>query len=388
MAERVLIVDDSVDNRKLLMKTLVRAGYEAFEAGDGREALAVAGEILPDLILLDIMMPGMDGYEACTHLKDNPLLSDVPIIFLSAKSEIRHKIKGLEIGAADYIAKPFDRGEVLARVQSQLRIRSLMKELIEKQRRLDEDLHAAAGIQRSLLPAQAPEVEGWDIAWHFTPSDLIGGDIFNVFQLNDDHLGLYMLDVSGRGVPAALVTVSVSQMLMPHMGVVRRRRDRVHGDVVISPGAVMRQLAREYPLERFDKFFSIVYGVLNVREGRLIYSNAGHPLPVVVGEDGRLELLDKGGPVIGLGDMVPFEEGEVLIRPGDKLVFYTDGIIEARDDKGGLFRQNRLQEILLEGKSRPASILLNEVIAAVLQFCCGSKALADDISLLAVERLK
>ena len=121
MPDKILIIDDSIENRQLLLRTLGRAGYEVIEAGDGQEGLTRAFELLPELILLDIVMPELDGYQVCAALEKDPRTTDIPVIFLSAKSETKDKIKGLEIGGVDYIAKPFDRGEVLARVQTQLK---------------------------------------------------------------------------------------------------------------------------------------------------------------------------------------------------------------------------------------------------------------------------
>lgn len=225
MAEKILVVDDIDENRRLINLILRHAGYEIIDASDGEDAIKQAQKFLPDLILLDIVMPEIDGYEVCARLKKDGRTIGIPVIFLSAKTETEDKIKGLEIGGVDYITKPFNKEEVVARVRSQLKIRRLTKEiirvnqeLIKKQKYLDEDLKAAAGIQKSLLPQKLPETDNFDFAWEFLPCDLIGGDIFNVFLLDDNHLGVYMLDVSGHGVPSAMVTVSVSQILQPHSG--------------------------------------------------------------------------------------------------------------------------------------------------------------------------
>ncbi len=385
MAGRILIVDDSIDNRKLLMKTLTRLGHEVVEACDGKEALARSIDLLPDLILLDIVMPGIDGYQVCSALKDDERTADIPVIFLSAKSEVKDKIKGLEIGGVDYITKPFDRGEVLARVQNQLKIRALMKDLMDKQARLDEDLKAAAAIQRSLLPQKFPDVENVEIAWKFVPCERIGGDIFNVFRLDDSHLGFYILDVSGHGVPSAMVTVSVSQMLQPHSGYLSKKQTEVSPFYeIVSPREVLDTLDREYPIDRFDKYFTIVYMVLNVHTGHLRYSNAAHPCPVLLHPDGKLDLLDRGGTIIGLDGIVPFEEGELDLQCGDKLFFYTDGLTEYQNDEGHFYGEDRFNALLASLKDQPVGVALELVYESLMQF--GNQAkLQDDVSLLGVE---
>jgi len=230
MSDKIFIVDDNLINRKLLAEILKKDGYELLEAEDGEEAIELAFKEMPDLILLDIMMPKKDGYEVCAELKGNDRTANIPIIFLSAKTLTEDKIKGLDLGGADYVTKPFDRGEVLARVRAQLKIASLAKEvinankeLLKKQEALDEDLKAAAGIQRSLLPQGPPDADIVDVAWQFMPCEKIGGDIFNIVRLDEIHWGIYMLDVSGHGVPSALVAVSASQILNPQQGLLLQK---------------------------------------------------------------------------------------------------------------------------------------------------------------------
>ena len=388
MAERILVIDDSDDSRELIGRFLVRAGYEVMAAVDGQDGLAKALAADPDLILLDIMMPGMDGYEVCNTLKKEAETRDIPVIFLSALGESRDKIRGLEIGGADYITKPFDRGEALARVRTHLKISRLTKEvmaanreLVEKQERLDEDLQAAAGIQQSLLPKLLPTATAFEMSWKYIPSEAIGGDIFNVFSLDGDgeRLAFYMLDVSGHGVPSALVTVSVSQSLQPYSG--RIIKD---DDLYASPQEVLNALDREYPLERFDKYFTMVYGILDVREALLTYSSAGHPPPVLLHADAPYELLERGGPIIGLGGMAPFEEETIALTPGDKLIIYTDGVTECQNVEGAFFGEVRYYQLLESLKKFPISEMVEKITAEISNFLTGGQP-QDDITLLGIE---
>ncbi|MDX9822977.1 MAG: response regulator, partial [Syntrophales bacterium] len=315
MNERILVVDDDADMRKLMSAILRREGYDVAEAAGGDEALGRGPELAPDLVLLDVVMPGLDGFAVCEQLKGDARTADVPVIFLSGRGEVKDEIRGLQVGAADYVTKPFDRGELLARVGNQLKIRRLTREVIEanrelreKQRRLDEDLRAAAAVQMELLPQKMPSLEGVKLAWRFEPSQVIGGDIFNVFRADDRTLGLYMVDVSGHGVPAALLTASISQAL------------RLNGDIVIgedgggkrsprSPKEVLERLDREYPLERFDRYFTIVYALLDTKKGALVYSSAGHPPPLLIRAGRRIQRLDKGGTIIGWEERSPSRRG-------------------------------------------------------------------------------
>jgi len=383
--ETILVVDDDRTNRNLLSIILKKAGYRVIEAEDGQDAIEKGLDTPVDLVLLDIMMPNMDGYEACRLLKGDPRTQDIPVIFLSAKSEARDKIMGLETGGADYVTKPFDKGEVLARVRSQLRIRSLTREVMDKQKHLDHDLKVAAGIQRSLLPGKVPAKSNLEFAWKFQPCESIGGDIFNLFPLDDAHYAVYMLDVSGHGVPSALITVSVSQLLQPYTNtLVKRDTDQGSQNEIVTPMEVMRELDREYPIERFDKYFTFIYMLIDIKGGALRYSNAGHPPPLLLRADGTLEKLEKGGPMIGLGGVLPFEEGELAIGAGDRIILYTDGVLEYEKALGEFYGEERFQRAVTGEAGLSIDALLDHIMEDMMAFGQQAKP-ADDITLLGIE---
>lgn len=395
MAGKILIVDDLENNRDLMSRILSEMGYEVEGAGDGQEAVQKAFTSKPDLILLDVLMPKRNGYEVCEILKKDPQTKDIPVIFLSAMGGSQDKIRGLEIGGVDYITKPFNRQEVLARVALQLKIRRLSQEILEanrnlqeKQKRLDEDLRAAGGIQQTLLPQKLPVMDEFVLAWKFLPSDVIGGDIFNIYRLDNHTLAVYMIDVSGHGVPSALITVSVSQALQPHDdGILKKRTRKPPYYRIQRPQTVLNFLAREYPMERFGKIFTVIYAVLDLQKGQLVYSSAGHPPPLLLHPDGSLELLEKGGPIIGLDAKIPFEEGQVRLRFGDVLVFYTDGIVEFQNEEGHFYGTERFYRLLKSLQNRPIGELLDEVIGDLLAFGGDSKP-RDDVSILGMEYKK
>ena len=392
MKEVVLIVDDNMVNRKLLVGILKKEGYSLLEAEDGEQAIETAFREMPDLILLDIMMPKKDGYDVCAQLKAGKKTANIPIIFLSAKSQTEDKIKGFELGGADYVTKPFDHGEVLARVGAQLKIVGLTRELISanaellhKQEKLDEDLKAAAGIQQSLLPKNIPEMEALEMAWRFMPCDRIGGDIFNAVRLDEDHWAFYMLDVSGHGVPSALVAVSASQMLHArHDRLLKiRKEDPPHYEIV-PPSRVLETLDEEFPIGRFDKYFTMSYIIINTDSNRITYSNAAHPPPVLVRRDGGLELLEKGGTIIGMGGVLPFEEGTLEIHPGDRLFLYTDGTVEYQNKDGELYGNDRFFAEISTLRDRSLTEHIDGIIDGIMDF--GDRMPPqDDLTLLGVE---
>lgn len=383
----VLIVEDSPINRLMLRSMLSREGFCIMEAANGDEALSIVRRERPDLILLDVLLPGADGYEVCSHLKADPATAATPVIFLTALSETHDKIKGLEMGAADYITKPFSKGEVLARVRTHLAIHELRcslkaanEALVRKQRLLDAEMKAAASIQRSLLP----DPDLWPgclrIEWCFQPCETLGGDIFNVVPLADDLIGIYVVDVSGHGVPSALVTLAVHQTLTEHSGILFS-----HGEPR-SPAEALAQLDYQFPYHRFEKHLTACYAVIDTVNGVLRYSSAGHPPPILVRHSGQVESLTKGGAVIGLGALFPWEEGEERLGPGDRLYLYTDGITEALDTSGRQFGDRRLHDYL----SRAAALDLKEVGQQLLDRLSsyrGHLRPRDDLSLLALEHV-
>jgi len=389
--DKILIIDDNDINRQVLMGILRKEGYALLQAADGAQAVAAAQREHPDLVLLDIMMPIMDGYEVCTRMKKDPDTKDIPIIFLSALTETANKVKGLDLGAVDYITKPFDQAEVLARVRSHLKIRHLTqdlvaanRDLVEKQKSLDLDLEAARDIQASLIPRDAPVDDAIHVRWKFEPCDRIGGDVFNFYRLDDRHLVAYVVDVSGHGVPAAMVTVSVSQSLSPLAGYIVKRDGEGAGFQIPAPHEVLTRLDHEYPIERFEKYFTICYLVLDLLTGHVRYSRAGHPMPIVVRTDGAFEYLAAGGTIIGLGSAMPFEEGEIDLRAGDRLYLYTDGIVEHENRGGEMFGEERLAAELRAGCTQPIDAVCERVMESMTEFGAGARP-QDDVTLVAIE---
>lgn len=393
MPETIHVVDDTEDNRNLLRVILKKQGYNIVESADGQTAIDTCMQTLPDLILLDVLMPKKNGYEVCAEFKSNKATRDIPVIFLSAKNEAADKIRGLELGAVDYITKPFNKGEVIARVKTQLQIYKLTQSVLEanrqltdKQKRIEEDLKAAAQIQKSLIPSDCPNTENFDFAWSFIPCEHVGGDIFNFHRLDETHLSIYILDVSGHGVPAAMVTVSVHQRLQPGPGgLAKQINDFPPYYDILPPSKVLDQLDREYPMDRFDKYFTMAYLILNIQTGSIRYTSAAHPMPVLVRASGEIERLDAGGTIVGLGEGIfPFEEGEVRMQAGDRLYLYTDGIIEYFNEAGEMYGEDRFCRNLIKYQDETLQGTCRRVIESLSLFGGEHKA-DDDITLVAIE---
>jgi phosphoserine phosphatase RsbU/P len=185
-------------------------------------------------------------------------------------------------------------------------------------------------------------------------------------------------------VPAALVTFSVSQALQPHTGyTVRQLSDLSCGHEVVPPGDVLKALDAEYPWERFEKFLTIIYIIIDLRREDLIYSNAAHPPPMVLHSDGSYDLLEKRGTVIGLDGIVPFEEERRKLREGDKILCYTDGVFEMMNENGEIFGEKRFHELARSLIHLPVHAMLDEILSAIQRFAGGTKV-RDDVSLLGI----
>jgi sigma-B regulation protein RsbU (phosphoserine phosphatase) len=276
--------------------------------------------------------------------------------------------------------------------ESELRLKRLNQELTHKQDRLEQDLIAAAEIQKSLLPINVNYGEILDVAWRFQPCDKIGGDIFNIIQLNDDHWAIYIIDVAGHGVPAAMVAVTVYQYLQPQSGnLMVRPDDSPDNQPIRQPAQVLKFLDQEYPFDRFDNFFTMNYVVLNVKTGTLISSSAGHPPPIILREDGTLVQLKKGGRPIGTIDLrlsmdepIVYEQDQAQIGVGDKLVFYTDGVYEYQNDRSDFYGNQRFHEKLTALKDQSVVDLIEASFEALMAFGKNS-APKDDVSLLGIQ---
>ena len=277
-----------------------------------------------------------------------------------------------------------------AKTAAEARVKDLAERLDHKYRELHQktgelvaDLEAASQIQQSLLPQRRMDLESLKIAWRYLPRNSVGGDILDVVPLSEHRTAFYVADVVGHGVPSALITFSVAHSLSFKLGSAGSDPAKLQQRFQ-SPAYVLERLDRDFPIDRFDKFFTICYAVLDTRSGELRYSSAGHPPPVLIRANGEAELLKDGGPVIGMGSFVPFEEGRVFLSNGDRVFMYTDGITEIQVARDELFGSGRLRDLLVKSRHMPLHNLCDEIVRAVDRR--GEAGISDDDrSILALE---
>jgi sigma-B regulation protein RsbU (phosphoserine phosphatase) len=250
---------------------------------------------------------------------------------------------------------------------------------------LEQDLRLAARVQHALLPPPEVETGRLRIAHAFHPCDDLAGDGVGIVPLPDDRMGLYLLDVSGHGVGAALLSFTLNHLLSPTVEGALLTENAGAGPSVVSPARVAERLNRQFPMDRTRQYFTFVYGVIEPSSGRFKYVVAGHPAPALVPRVGPPALVAGVGLPIGMIEDAAFEDESLTLEPGDRLYFYTDGVIEAMNAEEEEFGHDRLLAELARWRDRPLRAGLDLVAADVRAWCGGR--LKDDVSLLAVERV-
>ncbi len=392
--ERVLLVDDNPTNLQVLFQTLDGRGYKLLIAKSGENALRIAREANPQLVLLDIMMPGMDGYEVCRQLKADTETEETAVIFLSALGETKDKVKGLELGAVDYITKPFQADEVIARVNTHLTIHRLKQSLATRNEqlqaaneRMKQDLEAAARVQQSLLPDAAPPTERADFAWTYRPCDELAGDALNMFKIDDRHIGVYVVDVSGHGVASALLAVSVTRNLSPQPGRVSLITEpSAEGRLaIVSPSDVARRLNAMYPMDfKARLYFCLLYGVFDTETRQLRFVSAGTPGPIRYRPGEGARVFDVPATPIGLFQESEYEDTTLELQPGDRIYLHSDGINEARNADGEDLGRKRMCAALEKVAAGTLELSMETLIGEAVKWR-GSENLTDDVALVAME---
>lgn len=284
-----------------------------------------------------------------------------------------------------------DEGEVVQMIEYGLDIterKKVEEELLRTNKRMKDDLEAAADIQKSLLPPRYAEIDRVRIASAFEPCDELGGDVFNIFKLDEKHLGVYILDVSGHGLSASLLSVTLSRILSPtpDQTSILIRHDEGSSDYsLVEPAQVAAKLNRQFPMNP-DKFqyFTLVYGILDLETYEFRYVVAGHPRPIFISQDSRAICIEDGGLPVGFLPDSTYEECSIQMKPGDRLFLYSDGILETASPDDVEFGQTRLISALDRSKGLPLGESISSMLYEVEKWQRGGR-LKDDVSILGIE---
>ncbi len=363
---KILIVDDDATSLQLMVGLLRAEGFLALTASDGRAARVLARNEQPDLILLDVMMPDESGFETCATLKSERLTADIPIIFLSAMDDVRSKVKGLKTGAVDYVSKPVDCEEILARVRVHLRIRQTNRAIADEHRARLQELRRA---QQAILvrPEDYPHAS---FAVYYEPLEDTGGDFYDVVTIDSGIFGYFVADVSGHGPGAAFLTSAVKALLRQYTGPLFSPEDTLRG-----LDSVMTQMLGE------EQYLTACYAQLNRRSRRLSVVSAGHPPLILVTRSGKATAVEVEGDPLGIFGSLALHRKDLPVSPGDRFFLYTDGLIES---SAGGERQSglaRLMDACVSHRANPLAASAERIAA-----CVQSRgAPVDDLLLLAVE---
>ena len=373
----VMVVDDTEENVDILVETLGE-DYEISVAMDGESALEDIAENPPDLVLLDIMMPGIDGYEVCKRLKANPETSDIPIIFITAMGEVQDEEKGLELGAVDYIRKPITPTIVKTKVKNHLmaqltHVRQLGESTAAREK-IEKELNVARVLQMDILPRSFPKRDDIDLFATLKPAKQVGGDFYDFFFLDEHRLCFVIGDVSGKGVPAALF-MSMAKALIKATAQTNQLTDKILE-------TVNKELAEDNDT---CTFVTVFIGFLDLQSGELSYCNAGHNFPIIYQTGGTPEFLEGGrSMILGIDDDTVFVSESIQLQPGQYICLYTDGITEAFNEEDEEFSDERLMDFISRNTGSPVQELAEKLVQEVKSFA-GKKPQSDDITVLTLQ---
>ncbi|PJZ44928.1 SpoIIE family protein phosphatase [Leptospira brenneri] len=369
----ILAVDDDPINLEVLKIQLSSSGFNVIPVLDGPTAISVAHEIKPDLVLLDIMMPKMSGYQVCKILRETYSMYEMPILMLTAKNRIEDVLSGLEVGANDYLGKPFDKRELLARVNSLVLLKSAVEDK-EDYLSIKAELKLAKKIQDSSLPLQPPTGGRANIVSRYNPMMAIGGDYYDFHTPDEYSLGVVIADVSGHGIPAAIVAAMFKMAFNLQKHVSKR------------PSEVLKRINKLLLNSIHKEFVTACYLFFDLENKRIQYASAGHP-PVAFyrRKTNKVELVRPRGRVLGCFPEIPDEILDLPFAPGDRVILYTDGISEARNLSGEMFGDERLSSYIIDNSANRSTDLFADGLLERVKDFCGKPIPDDDITLVVVD---
>jgi sigma-B regulation protein RsbU (phosphoserine phosphatase) len=376
MGQRILVVDDEEDIIRLVRRSLEMERYEVCAARDGEQALSAAAREQPDLILLDVNLPRLDGFEVCQRLRGQGYRA--PVIMLTGCTTLDHRVRGLDCGADDYVGKPFDVPELIARVRAQLRrvedARQAAQQLIRnKWEEINEGLRLAQSLQQPFRQRQ--QVRGLRTAVHYVPVGRIGGDFYNLLRRDDGQTVLLIGDAVGKGLGASLLMASTFSLLSRILA-----EDDNPARVFAAANQVLRQDFTDFGL-----FVAAFLAIWNPDSGRMTYCNAGHQAPMLLRRGTRHRALTTNGFFLGAFEDGAYENQAVELERGDRIWMFTDGLADLRDRDGRLVDVRRVYRRLLEAWDLPVDRVVERLLDSFGTLAEGGVTMRDDLTAMLVE---
>jgi len=371
----VLLVDDAPANIQVV-NSILKDIYKIRIATNGPKALELAKVAPPpDLVLLDVMMPEMDGYEVCARLKSDPDTREIPVIFLTGQTEVEDETRGFDVGAVDYIHKPFSPAVVKARVQTHLVLRGIREQLAQQLLTIQKELETARQIQMSILPSEIPKIEGLDIAARYVPMTSVAGDFYDFIVVDDKHIGILVADVSGHGMPAALIASMLKIALSAQV------------EHAADPAQVLLGLNQALCGKFQHHYVTAAYLFVNMVKRTLTYAGAGHP-PLLLwgGTSDGVRAVEENGLFLGKFEFARYSSVELPLESGGWALLYTDGISETTNPPGIEFGTERFREFLATEQNTSADHFANRLLEELSRWSARADGedLDDDITLVAL----
>ena len=399
---RILLVDDEKLLRMMVNDMLVGWGHDVVCAADGREAWdLLCADATYSVLITDWIMPNVDGLELCRRVRAADRTPYLPIILTTSLDQEDHLAEALDAGADAFVSKPVCESALAAQIRVAERILRLeerletrVARLEEAQERIERDLSAAALVQLSHLPSSPPNLPGAEFGWVYESCHALGGDMFNIIQLDERNIGVYVLDVSGHGTSAALVSVSLSRVLVSQIqqgGILKRTTAEPPYYEIVPPAEVAAELNRRFQLAaQSGHFCTFLYGVLDVERRTFRYVSAGHPGPVYVSdlspqasEAQAMAHEASGGIPIGVLEETEYTEEELALELPSQLILYTDGVTETVDVTGEQFGALRVLEVLAEAGACGVADRVQTLRKSLLEFA-GAEKQRDDLTIVGI----
>ncbi len=384
---KVLVVDDIEDNRYTLTTLLQIEGFENITtAEDGVQALELLKDHEFDLVLLDVMMPRLSGYEVLERLLAEGRLGDLPVIVISALTEMASAVRCISLGAEDYLPKPFEQVLLKARINACLEKKILRDRVKAHLTRIEAELEEARRLQLSMVPANFPvptPERPIEIFATMDPAREVGGDLYDYYYLDDGRLCFLIGDVSDKGVPSALFMARTKEVV--HIvSTLFRPANQKHASAAQILAQVNSALCRD---NKALMFVTLFIGIIDPQNGELEFCNAGHNAPFLVTRSGGLsEISGSKGRPLGIRSTSIYESGHLKLDFDDFLLLFTDGVTESMNERGELFGEERVERILRSHVPPGPTSVIPAIMSAIVQFR-GASPQADDITMLALRRL-
>jgi serine phosphatase RsbU (regulator of sigma subunit) len=371
----ILVVDDDEKALRLLSVALAATPFEIETVASGKEAMKRIAERVPELMVLDFEMPDLDGAEICAQIRRSelPEVKNLPIVMLTAHTGEAEELKCLDAGANDFVTKPVSAAVLQARISTQLRLRSHVKELERWNKAYEADLACARSMQQGLVPQMTPAAQDWQIQARYAPLIEVGGDMYGWESLPDDRLLFWMADGIGHGTAAALITALVAHLFSKH------------SELAVSPSEVLARVNRDFIKAVSGKSFMTACCAIVENDGSVVFSGVGNPPLLVRRSNGKVESFASDKAMLGVDPDLKPSENAVSMSQGDTLLLYTDGLHSRRGKDGEKFGPQVVEDALADGGL--AEEMITDLMARISSRSDGS-AVFDDLAVIALRRLE